>query len=188
MPAIRLTVRDARIAFANDLFTAKSIDGSKPAYASSFLIPPNHSAIAEAEKAFVSLSNEKWGAKGPAILAAMKKTDKLCLHDGNLKTYAGYAGNMYFSARNPVRPKVKARNGQDDVSADSGIIYSGCRVIAFLELWAQDHPKGGKRINATLRGVQFMRDDEAFTGGGAAGDDEFEDLGVDADEAAALLS
>ncbi|MDQ9777799.1 DUF2815 family protein, partial [Acinetobacter baumannii] len=49
------------------------------------------------------------------------------------------------------------------------------------ELWCQDN-NYGKRINASLRGVQFLKDGEAFAGGGIASEDDFEDLSA-ADEA-----
>jgi hypothetical protein len=39
-------------------------------------------------------------------------------------------------------------------------------------------------VNASLRGVQFLRDGDAFAGGGAASDDEFDDVseGATADD------
>lgn len=184
--SIKMQLTDVRIAFAADLFTAKSVNGSKPAYASSFLMAPVHPVVAQIRENFKKLANEKWGAKGPQVLTALEKTDKLCLHDGNTKTYAGYAGNLYLSARNPVRPRVVDRN-KNEVASDSGIIYSGCRVVALIELWAQDN-NFGKRLNATLRGVQFYADDEPFSGGGAASDDEFETLDAEATEDDSVLA
>jgi hypothetical protein len=61
--------------------------------------------------------------------------------------------------------------------------YAGCYVNASIELWAQDN-NYGKRVNASLGGVQFARDGDAFAGGGAASEDEFDDLtaGANADE------
>ena len=56
-------------------------------------------------------------------------------------------------------------------------------VNGSIELWCQDNAYG-KRINATLRGVQFLKDGEAFAGGGSASADEFDDLGVDDEEEA----
>jgi hypothetical protein len=50
-------------------------------------------------------------------------------------------------------------------------------VVAIVELWAQDN-SWGKRINATLKGVQFYQDGEAFAGGVSASADDFEDLSV----------
>lgn len=176
MASEKFNIENCRIAFANDLFTAKSFEGSKPAFASTFLIPPTHPAVVKLRALFVKLSNEQWGVKGPAQLKALEATDKLCLHSGDTKSYAGYAGNLYVSARNQTKPRVVDRN-RNDVSPESGIVYSGCRVIALLEIWTQDN-KFGKRINATLRGVQFLTDDERFSGGGAASEDEFQTLDV----------
>lgn len=172
---MRITLENVRIAFANGLFEAKAgDDGKNPKYSSSFLFPPNHPAVAIVEKAMDAVATEKWGAKGAAQLKALRAQDRVCLHNGDNKTYAGYPGNLYVSASNPIRPRVVDRN-RNEVSRDSGVIYSGCRVIALLEIWAQDN-KFGKRVNATLRGVQHFQDDEAFTGGGAASEDEFQEL------------
>lgn len=53
---------------------------------------------------------------------------------------------------------------------------------ASIELWAQDNKQFGKRINAQLRGVQFLRDGDAFAAGSPASEDEFEDLGDQGDD------
>jgi len=45
-------------------------------------------------------------------------------------------------------------------------------------LWAQDN-QFGKRVNAELLGVQFVRDGEPFGGGKPATPEDFEDLGAD---------
>ena len=55
--------------------------------------------------------------------------------------------------------------------------YSGCYVVAIVELWAQDN-SWGKRVNATLKGVQFFADGEAFSGGTPASAGDFDDLGA----------
>lgn len=39
----------------------------------------------------------------------------------------------------------------------------------------------GKRINASLGGVQFYRDGDAFAGGGVASEDDFDDVSEGAD-------
>ena len=62
--------------------------------------------------------------------------------------------------------------------AENGKPYSGCFVNASLELWAQDN-NYGKRVNATLMGVQFYKDGDSFSGGGVASEDDFDDLSID---------
>ena len=66
-----------------------------------------------------------------------------------------------------------------------GKIYAGCYVNVSLDFWAQDNAYG-KRVNAQLRGVQFLRDGDAFSAGRPADSDEFEEVteGADADDIA----
>jgi hypothetical protein len=65
--------------------------------------------------------------------------------------------------------------------------YAGCYVNCALNIWAQDN-QYGRRINAELVSVQFLRDGDAFSGGVRSTGDEYEDLSEGADdEAAALL-
>jgi hypothetical protein len=112
-----------------------------------------------------------------------RKTDKVCLHDGNLKAqYAGFEDIMYVSASNKMRP-VAVNRDTSPVSAEDGVIYSGCYVNATVELWAQDN-KYGKRVNATLLGVQFSKAGDAFGGGSVGSADDFESIeeGVGADD------
>jgi len=59
---------------------------------------------------------------------------------------------------------------------ESGRPYSGCYVNANIEVWAQDN-SFGKRINAQLKGVQFYRDGDAFSGSAPSSPDEFDDVG-----------
>ncbi len=62
--------------------------------------------------------------------------------------------------------------------AADGKPYSGCYVNGIVDIWAQDNGFG-RRLNATLKGVQFVKDGDAFSGGTAVSADAFDDLGVD---------
>lgn len=174
---MKLMLPDVRLAFPN-LFTAQTFEGGAPAFGASLLLAPSHKSVAELKKAFVAVAKEKWGAKADAILKSMTATDKLCLHNGDTKEqYDGFPGNMFVSARSKVRPLI-LNTDKTPLNEDDGKPYSGCYVNASIELWAQDN-KFGKRINAQLRGVQFLRDGDAFGGGGSpASEEEFADLGA----------
>lgn len=141
------------------------------------ILPKNHPQIKELEAAFVKIAAEKWTAKAVATLKAIKVADKTCLHDGDAKPeWEGFEGNLYVSASNKVRPSA-FNFDRTELSEADGVIYSGCMVNVNIELWAQDNDYG-KRINATLRGVQFCGDNDAFSGGATAADaDEFDELG-----------
>lgn len=179
---MKLALKNVRLAFP-ELFEAKTVNGEgKPAFSATFLIDPADAQVKAINDAIEKVAHEKWGAKADAILKAMRAQDKVCLHDGDLKsTYDGFAGMLYISSRNATRPLVIDRDKAPLVEAD-GKPYAGCYVNASIELWAQDN-NYGKRVNASLRGVQFLRDGDAFAGGSAASEDEFDDLaeGADAD-------
>jgi hypothetical protein len=129
--------------------------------------------------------DQQWPKDPPKI-----KNDKLCLRDGDEEEWAGYAGNMYLSvsrslnvkpdengvAKAPKRPysvvgprKVKDDNGElrfpEAQPGDPYAPYSGCYVNLIVRFWAQDDVDYGKRINASIEGVQFARHGEAFGGG-----------------------
>lgn len=122
-----------------------------------------------------AVDKEKWTSKADVMLKQIRAADKTALHNGDTKAqYAGYEGMMFVNARNPVRPTALDAD-KTPLQATDGRIYAGCYVNAVLEFWAQDN-KFGKRVNATLMGVQFFRDGDAFSGGGAASDDDFDDV------------
>lgn len=180
---MKLSLKNVRLAFPV-LFDAKAVNGEgDPAFSASFLLDQKHPQIAEIRKAIDAVGKEKWGAKWDAVKKQMEAADKTALHDGDTKAeYAGFEGNLFINARNKVRPLVIDRDKSPLVASD-GKPYAGCYVNASIELWAQDNSYG-KRINASLRGVQFLKDGDAFAGGGTASDDEFDDIedGAEADD------
>ena len=180
---MKLKLNNVRLAFPQ-LFEAKTVNGEgKPAFSGTFLIATDDKQIATINAAIDLVAKDKWGAKADTMLKQMRAADKVCLHDGDLKaSYDGFPGNMFISARNAVRPTVLSQSKSPLTEAD-GKIYAGCYVHAVLELWAQDN-NYGKRVNATLMGVQFFADGDSFTGGGAASEDDFDDVtaGANADD------
>lgn len=172
---MKLKLTNVRLAFPQ-LFEAKTVNGEgKPAFSASFLIAPTDAQVKAINAAIDEVAKAKWNTKAEAVLKTMRATDKVCLHDGDLKEqYEGYAGNLYISARSPTRPLV-IHSDKSPLTEQDGKPYAGCYVNASIELWAQDN-NYGKRVNASLRGVQFVKDGDAFAGGGAASEDEFDDI------------
>lgn len=179
---MKIKLENVRLAFPQ-LFEAKTVNGEgEPAFSASFILPPSHPAIAQLKQAFDKIGAEKWGAKWPSVKKEIEAKDRTALHDGDTKAdYSGFPGNFFVTSRNKTRPLVIDRD-KSPLTAQDGRPYAGCFVNASVELWCQDN-NYGKRINASLRGVQFTKDGEAFAGGGAASDDEFDDLGEGADAA-----
>jgi hypothetical protein len=133
----------------------------------------NHPAVAQIKAGLKKVAEEKWKGKAGDVYVALKAGDKLCLHDGDSKPqYEGYKGSLFLNASNKIRPLVIDGN-KSPLQASSGKPYSGCYVNAVVELWAQAN-KFGQRINASLMGVQFLRDGQRLSGGGVASADDFQ--------------
>lgn len=176
---MKVMIKDVRMAFPQ-LFKAATINGEgEPAFSATFLVEPGSEAAKAIDAAIEQVAKEKWGAKADAVLKSIRAADKTCLHDGDKKAeYDGFEGMQFVSARNKTRPTVIDRD-RAPLSESDGKPYAGCYVNAILDIWPQDN-NFGKRVNASLSGVQFFRDGDAFSGGGAAAADEFEDFGGEA--------
>ena len=180
---MKVKLTNVRLAFPV-LFEARTVNGEgKPAFSASFLLDPADPQVKALNQAIEQVAKDKWGAKAEAILKQMRAQDKVALHDGDLKAnYDGFPGNLYVSARSATRPLVIDKD-KSPLTEQDGKPYAGCFVNASIELWPQDN-NYGKRVNASLRGVQFFRDGDHFAGGGAASEDEFDDIssGATADD------
>lgn len=102
----------------------------------------------------------------------------MCFGNGNdlPKIYDGYKDMWYLKLSDTNRPLLGNRAGKAVVEGDPQCPYSGCYVNAKISLWAYDNESKG--INANFRSLQFVRDGEAFGGGGnRSAEDEFEALG-----------
>lgn len=176
---MKLKLKNVRLAFPA-LHEPSAFAGSDDkSFQAAFIFPPDHPARKEIEAACISVAKEKWGAKWETVYKALKTADKLAIHDGDTKSdYEGYAGNFFLNARNKAKPTVRDVDGKTDLVAQDGKPYAGCYVVALIEIYAQDNSYG-KRINASLRGVQFYKDGDAFSGSAPASDEEFDDLDSD---------
>jgi hypothetical protein len=181
---MKIMLKNVRLLYGAALFTPqRGPEGTgEPKHSGTFAFPKDHPAVAAIKKGFEQVSKEKWGAKAVEVYTMLKAGDRLCLHDGDAKAdKEGYKGNLYLSASNKLKPLIIDGQKQP-LDANSGKPYSGCYVNAEIELWAQDN-KFGKRINATLRGVQFVRDGQRLAGGGVSSADDYEAI-PDSDEGA----
>lgn len=134
------------------------------------------------EAAIKLVADDKWKDKASVVLASIKgNPNKFCFRNGDTKSeYDGYAGNLFLGASSKQRPKIIDRDGKTPLTQADGRPYSGCYVSPILDIWAYDN-QFGKGISCTLLGMQFVRDGDAFSGGSAASDDDFEDLSGGAD-------
>ena len=172
----RVTIKDVRFNYTGSLFTAqKPKDGGagKEKFSVVAILAKNHPQLAEIKAAITAAAENKWGAKAPETLKQLAAGDRLCLHDGDAKSdKPGYAGNLFINASNELRPGVFGPQREVLVAAD-GKPYSGSYGTIILEFWPQDN-QFGKRVNASLLGVQHVKDGERLSGGGVAAADDFE--------------
>lgn len=178
---MKIIVTNVRLSFA-DLFVAKAFKPGDPLkFKGTFLIDKEDPQIDMIENAIKETAAAKWGAKAPGILKSIRNNpNKFCFQDGDTKEYDGYAGMMALSASNKARPLVVDGLKNPLTEAD-GKPYSGCYVNGILEFFTYDN--SGNGISASLKGVQFVRDGDAFGGGAPASPDDFEsiDEGSDAE-------
>ena len=177
---MKLKLNNVRLAFPA-LFEAKTVNGEgEPAFSAVYLIDPTDPQVKTIEATMLAVAKEKWGIKGEAQLKALRAAGKSCLNDGDLKAdYAGFAGMLFLSARGKTRPLVLDADKTPLLPAD-GKPYAGCYVNATVDVWAMDNSYG-KRICASLAGVQFRRDGDAFAGGAGGSADDFDDVSEGAD-------
>lgn len=169
-----------RGAFLN-LFEAKTVAGGEgePRFSGAFVIDPASSNAKTLADAVVATAKEKWGPKADAILKELKAKGRVCYKTAPLansegEIYDGFEGMHAVNASAKTRPLVLDQQ-KNPLTAADGKPYSGCYLNVSLDLWAQDN-QYGKRINASLKGVQFVRDGDAFGGGAPASPDEFDEI------------
>lgn len=178
---MKVKLNNVRLAFPQ-LFEPRAFgeDGSDPAYGASFIFPKKHPAFKLVNDAIEAVALEKWEKKAAEVLKQLRSADRVCLHDGDSKPdYAGFPGNFFIATRNKARPLVIAGDKSPLTAAD-GKPYAGCYVNATVDIWPMMN-KYGRRVNATLSGVQFLKDGDAFLGSPPASLEDFEDLAEGAD-------
>lgn len=156
----------------------------EPRYSATVIIETGSDSHKKLLKAARAAADAKWTGKGEAALTSLERQNKLCYYDGDIKdTVDGFAGNIILNANTPQNQPpalVVTRDGKNERldRETQGVIYGGCWVNMIVDLWAQDN-QWGKRVNAQLAGIQFVKDGDAFGGGRPADEDEFETVEVE---------
>ncbi len=176
---MKVTLKNVRLAFPN-LFEPKTVGGEgEPRFSAAFAIDPDSENAKALEAAVRAVAAEKWKDKAGAIYKELVSKGRVAYRQEPLskdgEVYDGFEDKYSLNASNKARPTVVDRNRTPLTSSD-GKPYAGCYVNVIIDIWAQDN-NFGKRINATLQGVQFYADGEAFGGGAPAKADDFDDLG-----------
>lgn len=173
---MKVKLQNVRISFIEALFEPKEYrpgDG-KPRYSATFLIEPGSANDKAVQKAIDEAGEETFKAKWKVRKEEFWGSKNQCCYlDGNRKDYDGYEGMWYIAAHNKARPLVIDRD-RTPLTERDGRIYAGCYVNAIIDIYVQAGENPG--IRASLSGVQFFRDGDAFGGGSRASEDDFDDL------------
>jgi hypothetical protein len=176
-PTGRIMLNNVRLSFPS-LWEAEAFKpGDKPKFKATLLTPQEGDLRKKVDGKILAVLTEYF--KGDAVkakktLAAIQgNANKFCWQDGDTKSYDGYPGMMALSAKSDVRPSVF--DGQKvPLTEKDGKPYAGCYVNASIELFVYNQQ--GIGLSAQLRGVQFLKDGDAFAAGRPADSDEFEEV------------
>lgn len=180
--AKQMTIRidNVRLSFPH-LFQPDAMnEGDAKAYSADFILPPDHPQKPAIEQALRKLATDAWDDNGANILKELVDEKRVFIKPGSKKRAPdgtvrdGYDGQLFISARSKVRPTLVDAD-RSPLDESSGKLYSGVYVNAFLALWVQDN-KFGRRINAQVQGVQYLRKGDSLGGGTTADPSVFETL------------
>lgn len=182
--ATRIMLKGITMAFPA-LAEPQAFGEGEPAYGAKFPIAPGSEAEKLIEDAIRAEAKEAWKDKADDILSMLREDGKLAFIKKVYRSkktgeaYQGFEGKHYLSARNAkTQPSVYNQYGEEVTGKDDILrqAFSGARVNASVEVWAQDN-KWGRRINCSLRGVMLTGEGENFGGGSTpASADEFSSL------------
>jgi hypothetical protein len=163
--AKKLHLKNVRLSFPS-IFSRAVFDGKQGKFEATLLLDKSDKktkkALDDAIEAAIATAN----IKVPA--------DKRCLKDGDDSEYDGYEGVWSIKASNGKRPTIIGRD-KAPLTEDDDVMYAGCYVNAIIDIWIQNN-QYGKRANANLYGVQFVKDGDAFGSGPVDVTDEFDDI------------
>ena len=164
-----------RLSYAN-VWEPASINGSKPKYSVSLIIPKGDTkTIADINAAIDAAIKEgtaKFGGKTPNQAAL-----KLPLRDGDVeRDDEAYKGSYFVNANSTTAPEVVDRSLQRIL--DRNEVYSGCYARVSINFYAFNS-NGNRGIACGLGNIQKVRDGEPLGGKSSAADDFATDLDDD---------
>lgn len=173
-------LKNVRICYAQNLFTPSSAkEGQPKKFNCQVILPKEDTAqIKMVQDAILEVARGEWDKQAETVIKSLKNTDFICLRDGeNKPDREEVQGSFFLAASNRKRPTTLNRD-RSPVTEEDGIIYSGCYVNIKVEVYAYVEPEMKKKmIPASLLGVQFVKDGDAFAGGAkVASADEFDDI------------
>lgn len=178
-----IKLSDVRISFPT-LFKPESFQGGEAKYSAAFLVKKGSANDKAIRAAITEEAKLKFGKKAESNVEVWKSNSQKCSYVDatSVKNYDDeFEDYIVLTSKSSTRPLVIDRD-RSPLTADDGVVYSGCYVNAKVSIYAQGGEFSG--IRSGLMGVQFSKDGEAFGGGRRASEDDFDDIseGSDADD------
>ena len=164
-----------RLSYAN-IWEAASINGGKPKFSTSIIIPKSDTKTIAAINAAIDAAIEngaaKFGGKIPNPAAL-----KLPLRDGDVEREdEAYKDSFFLNANSTTAPQIVDRAVQPIL--DRSEVYSGCYARVSINFYAFN-TNGNKGVACGLGNIQKVRDGEPLGGKSSAADDFASDLDDD---------
>jgi len=164
----KIHLKNVRLSFPS-IFKRSVFDGKEGKFEATLLLDKSDTTTKKAVDDAIAEAIKVANVKVPS--------DKRCLKDGDESEYDGYENVWSIKAANNKRPTLINRD-KTPLVEDDNVLYAGCYVNAIVDIWIQNNTYG-KRANANLYGVQFVKDGDAFGQGPVDVSDDFDDLDDD---------
>lgn len=165
----RIVTGEVRLSYAN-VWEPNSIQGGKPKYSVSLIIPKSDTAtitaIEKAVDAAIEQGIGKFGGKRPNKAAL-----KLPLHDGDIeRDDEAYANAYFLNANSLTAPQIVDEHVAPNL--DRAEVYSGCYTRVSLSFYAFN-TNGNRGTACRLVNIQKIRDGESLGGGRVSTETDF---------------
>jgi hypothetical protein len=170
-----ITLKNVRLSFPT-IWTPKAFnEGQAPKFSANFLLDKETQAdqIKALREKIKQAALEAFNGNVPPGI-------KICIGDGVEKAYDGYDGSVYLACSTRQRPVIVDRD-KTPLAEEDGRPQAGDYVNAAISLWVQNN-QWGKRVNANLNAIQFVREGERFGSGAVSADSVFDDISSEQDQ------
>lgn len=179
----RVKLNNVRIAWPQ-VFKQGEYEGEASGFSVKCVIEPGSPHQKLLEDTMLAMAKSKWSDKGETMFKRLRAEARTCIKYHNPEAPSedpAFQSAHQFSCRSNVRPVVVGRD-KAALQEEDGVIYSGCHANVIADIWAQDSGYG-KRLNAKLKLVQFVKDGEPFSADRPVDMSEVDDLtdGIDDD-------
>ena len=181
IPTKVVTGVNTRWSYAN-VWDPKSINGGKPKYSVSLIIPKSDKATIDKIKAAIQAAYEEGESKlkGNGKFVPALEDIKTPLRDGDRERMGddAYANSYFINANSDMAPGIVDANRQPILERSE--VYSGVYGRASINFYAFN-TNGNKGIACGLNNLQKLRDGEPL-GGKSRAEDDFADMDDDDDD------